>query len=86
MIFDICPFYCCVGKFGTPDIIKYEKEYRLYYSASTFGSQYSAIGLAVSSSPEGPFEHRGIVIETTPESPVKELCPSAKNPVPEEKL
>ncbi len=64
-----------------PDIIKYEKEYRLYYSASTFGSQYSAIGLAVSSSPEGPFEHRGIVIETTPESPVNAID---ANPVIEE--
>lgn len=56
-----------------PDIVKYNEEYRLYYSASTFGSQYSAIGVAVSNSPEGPFEHRGIVIKTTPESPVNAI-------------
>lgn len=56
-----------------PDIIKYKGEYRLYYSASTFGSQFSAIGLAVSNTPEGPFEHRGIVIKTTPESPVNAI-------------
>jgi arabinan endo-1,5-alpha-L-arabinosidase len=56
-----------------PDIIKYKDEYRLYYSASTFGSQYSAIGLAISDSPEGPFLPREIVIKTTPESPVNAI-------------
>jgi arabinan endo-1,5-alpha-L-arabinosidase len=56
-----------------PDIIKVENEYRLYYSASSFGSQNSAIGLAVSHSPEGPFIHKGLVIKTTPESPVNAI-------------
>lgn len=40
-------------------------EYRLYYSATkAFGSSESRIWLAVSSHPEGPFENRGIVMDT----------------------
>lgn len=56
-----------------PDIIKYHGEYRLYYSASTIGSKYSVIGLAISDQAKGPFEHRGIVISTTPDSPVNAI-------------
>lgn len=56
-----------------PDIIKEGEEYRLYYSASTLGSQHSVIGLAVSERPEGPFLHRGIVVHTTPDSPVNAI-------------
>ena len=56
-----------------PDIIKEGGEYRLYYSASTFGSQHSVIGLAVADNPEGPFVHRGIVVHTTPDSPVNAI-------------
>lgn len=56
-----------------PDIIKYGNEYRLYYTASSFGSKYSAIGLAVADNPEGPFEHKGIVIKSTKESPVNAI-------------
>lgn len=48
-----------------PDIIKVGSQYRIYYSASTFGSQQSCIGLAVSKHPEGPFEHLGIVVKTS---------------------
>ncbi len=40
-------------------------EYRLYYSATkAFGSSESRIWLAVSGSPEGPFENRGVVMDT----------------------
>ncbi len=40
-------------------------EYRLYYSATkAFGSWESRIWLAVSDSPEGPFENRGVVMDT----------------------
>lgn len=56
-----------------PDIIKVGEEYRLYYSASTPGSQHSVIGLASADNPEGPFVHRGIVVHTTPESPVNAI-------------
>lgn len=56
-----------------PDIIKVNDEYRLYYSCSTFGSRVSAISLATSDSPEGPFIHQGIVVKTTEKSPVNAI-------------
>lgn len=59
-----------------PDIIKVGNEYRLYYAASTFGSQNSVIGLAVSNSPEGPFEPRGIVLKTRKGDPVNAIDPN----------
>lgn len=52
-----------------PDIVKVGDEYRLYCSNSSWGVRQSCIFLAVSSSPEGPFEPRGIVIKTTDEMP-----------------
>ncbi len=70
-----------VRNIWAPDIIKVGEEYRLYYSASTFGSQNSVIGLAVADNPEGPFEHRGIAVHTTPDSPVNAID---ANPVREE--
>lgn len=40
-------------------------EYRLYYSATkAFGSSESRIWLSVSKHPEGPFENRGVVVDT----------------------
>ncbi len=40
-------------------------EYRLYYSATkAFGSSESRIWLAVAGNPEGPFENRGVVVDT----------------------
>ncbi|WP_144469727.1 family 43 glycosylhydrolase, partial [Bacillus thuringiensis] len=38
--------------------------YRLYYSASSFGSTHSAIGLLTSKSPEGPWKDVGLVVKT----------------------
>ena len=38
--------------------------WHMYYSASTFGSSTSAIGLAVAGSPGGPWEDRGLVVRT----------------------
>lgn len=40
------------------------REWRMYYSASTFGSRTSAIGLAVAPEPAGPWSDRGIVVAT----------------------
>ncbi|MFT4260527.1 arabinan endo-1,5-alpha-L-arabinosidase [Microbacterium sp.] len=40
------------------------ERWRMYYSASTFGSRTSAIGLAVAPSPSGPWTDRGIVVAT----------------------
>ena len=47
-----------------PDVVKVGDQWRLYYSASTFGSTRSAIGMAVSDSLNGPWEDRGIVIRS----------------------
>lgn len=48
-----------------PDIVKVGNEYRLYCSNSSFGVRQSAIFLAVSDKPEGPFEPKGIVVKTS---------------------
>ncbi len=51
-----------------PDVVRIETaagtEWRMYYSASSFGSRTSAIGLAVAPHPSGPWEDRGIVVAT----------------------
>jgi len=50
-----------------PDIVKVGDEYRLYCSNSSFGVRKSAIYLAVSDKPEGPFEAKGCVVKTSEE-------------------
>ncbi|MDN4479222.1 arabinan endo-1,5-alpha-L-arabinosidase [Demequina sp. SYSU T00039] len=51
-----------------PDVVRVETaagvQWRMYYSASSFGSRTSAIGLAVAPHPAGPWEDRGIVVAT----------------------
>ncbi|WP_062518925.1 arabinan endo-1,5-alpha-L-arabinosidase [Demequina silvatica] len=51
-----------------PDVVRVDTvdgpEWRMYYSASTFGSRTSAIGLAVAPHPRGPWTDRGIVVAT----------------------
>lgn len=47
-----------------PDVVKFKDGYRMYYSASTFGSSQSAIGLAESKNAEGPYVDKGIVIKS----------------------
>ncbi len=47
-----------------PDVTKVGDTYRMYYSASSFGSTQSAIGLQTSTSPEGPWTDEGIVVKT----------------------
>lgn len=47
-----------------PDVVKVGDTYRMYYSASTFGSSRSCIGLAESKSVEGPYVDKGIVVES----------------------
>lgn len=51
-----------------PDVVRVRtaggEEWRMYYSASSFGSRTSAIGLAVAPHPAGPWEDRGIVVAT----------------------
>ena len=48
-----------------PEAVKVGKQWRLYYSASTFGSTRSVIGMAVSDRITGPWTDRGIVIRIT---------------------
>ena len=51
--------------FWAPFVEYINDEYRLYYSATrAFGSSESKIWLAVSDNPLGPFENRGVVIDT----------------------
>ena len=58
-----------------PDCVRVGDEYRLYYSASLFGKQQSAIALAVSTNPGGPFAPRGIVLATQGGDPVNAIDP-----------
>ncbi|OME97731.1 arabinan endo-1,5-alpha-L-arabinosidase [Paenibacillus amylolyticus] len=48
-----------------PDVVQAGDTYRMYYSASSFGSTQSAIGLQTSSSPEGPWTDEGLVVQTS---------------------
>lgn len=51
--------------FWAPYVEYCRGEYRMYYSATkAFGSSESRIWLAVAARPEGPFENRGIVMDT----------------------
>lgn len=45
-----------------PDVVRVGDEWRMYWSASTFGSRTSAIGLAVAPHPTGPWQDRGLVV------------------------
>jgi arabinan endo-1,5-alpha-L-arabinosidase len=56
------------GGLWAPDVVRVGEpgsgraEWRMYYSASTFGSRRSAIGLATAPHPSGPWTDRGMVI------------------------
>ncbi len=50
-----------------PDVVEVHGEYRMYYSASTFGSRQSMIGLQTAASIEGPWTDKGVVIATRAE-------------------
>ncbi|MEZ2715796.1 arabinan endo-1,5-alpha-L-arabinosidase [Niallia circulans] len=50
-----------------PEVINYKGQYYMYYSASTFGSTVSCIGLATADHLKGPWCDQGIVLQTNPE-------------------
>lgn len=50
-----------------PEVIAYKDGYRMYYSASIFGTNKSCINLAEANTPEGPWIDRGLVIATHPD-------------------
>lgn len=53
-----------------PEVVRWpttegrEALWHMYYSASTFGSNTSAIGLATAPDPAGPWTHQGLVVST----------------------
>ena len=72
------PEYAPTMGFWAP-YVEYEGgEYRMYYSATkAFGSSESRIWLAVADRPEGPFENRGVVMDTwdTPDTDPNAIDP-----------
>lgn len=65
------------GNGGTPNqalwapyIIQVGSEYRLYYSLASATARLSVIGLAVASSPSGPWQERGVVVGSTANSTI----------------
>lgn len=59
------PDFKPTGGFWAPYTEYCNGEYRMYYSATkAFGSSESRIWLAVADKPEGPFENRGVVMDT----------------------
>ncbi len=59
------PDFKPTGGFWAPYVEYWNGEYRMYYSATkAFGSSESRIWLAVATAPEGPFENRGVVMDT----------------------
>ncbi len=59
-----------------PYIMKYKNQYRLYYCVSAFGEKSSYIGLAESTSPEGPWVQKGEVVKTNRETPMNAIDPT----------
>lgn len=51
-----------VGNVWAPYVIKVGNEYRLYYSQASTVPRLSAIGLATSDNPAGPFREQGLVV------------------------
>lgn len=49
-----------------PEVINYQQTFRMYYSASTFGSTTSFIGLATAPHPLGPWVDHGEIVKTSP--------------------
>lgn len=51
-----------------PEVVRWSDScWHMYYSASTFGSRTSAIGLATAPAPAGPWQDRGLVLTTNQE-------------------
>lgn len=63
------PRYDQTSGYWAPDIIKYGNEFRLYFCISLFGKKQSAIGFATSSSIDGPFVYKGIVLKSKASDP-----------------
>lgn len=64
------------GGVWAPYIIKVVNEFRLYYSVSVIGVKISCIGLATSTSLDGPWTDHGIVISTGIQDQMNSIDPS----------
>jgi len=70
------------GDLWAPDLVHRGDEWRLYYAVSTFGSQRSALGLAVNrhldpTRPSEGWEDRGPVFRSFPGGPYNAIDPQA---------
>lgn len=59
-----------------PYITPYANGYRLYYSVSAFGRKASYLGMAESTTPEGPWVQKGCVVKTNDETTMNAIDPS----------
>lgn len=57
-------------------ISPYKDKYRLYYCVSAFGRKTSYIGLAESTSPEGPWTQKGCIVKTDDSTAMNAIDPS----------
>ncbi|TWT35934.1 Intracellular endo-alpha-(1-_5)-L-arabinanase [Posidoniimonas corsicana] len=69
------------GHYWAPDVVFADGRYRVYYSASRFGQQASAIGLATNEtldaqSPNYAWRDDGAVVTSTPDAPYNAIDPS----------
>ncbi len=54
-----------------PYVLKYNNEYRLYYSLSSPTARLSVIGMATSSTPDGPWTEKGLVVTSANDNTVQ---------------
>ena len=59
-----------------PYVIEWKGQYRMYFAISLFGAKTSYLGLAVSSSPEGPWKQKGCVVKTSDADAMNAIDPS----------
>lgn len=59
-----------------PYVFKWKDQYRIYFAVSLFGAQTSYLGIAVSSSPEGPWEQKGCVVKTDERDKMNAIDPT----------
>jgi arabinan endo-1,5-alpha-L-arabinosidase len=65
------------GTLWAPQLVKMNNQYYQYYSASSDGSQTSAIGLATAATPNSDsWTDQGIVVSSTPADPFNAIDPS----------
>lgn len=63
-----------------PEVARVGDEWRMYWSASSFGSRTSAIGLAVAPHPAGPWTDRGLVVTSTHDGIREGVSPHGDGP------